>query len=75
MLRLSTPYQMRLRELKIYRPWPLLVTGQLDYGKWDKAATNGLNAEWIGVSALAGYKFTPGAEGVLRADYIKNSKN
>ena len=49
--------------------------GQLDYGKWDKAATNGLNAEWIGVSALAGYKFTPRAEGVLRADYIKNSKN
>ena len=50
-------------------------SGQLDYGKWDKAATNGLNAEWIGVSALAGYKFTPRAEGVLRADYIKNSKN
>ncbi len=49
--------------------------GQLDYGKWDKSATNGLNAEWIGVSVLAGYKFTPRAEGVLRADFIKNSKN
>ena len=49
--------------------------GQLDYGNWDKSATNGLNAEWIGVSALAGYKFTPRAEGVLRADYIKNRKN
>ena len=49
--------------------------GQLDYGKWDKAANNGGNAEWIGVSALAGYKFTPRMEGVLRADYIKNSKN
>ncbi len=49
--------------------------GQLDYGRWDKAANNGGNAEWIGVSALAGYNFTPRMEGVLRADYIKNSKN
>ena len=49
--------------------------GQLDYGKWDNAATNGKNAEWLGASLLAGYKFTPRTEGVLRADYIKNSKN
>ncbi len=49
--------------------------GQFDYGKWDKAANNGGNAEWIGLSALAGYKFTPRTEGVLRVDYIKNSKN
>ena len=49
--------------------------GQIDYGKWDNAATNGKNAEWIGASLLAGYKFTPRTEGVLRADYIRNSKN
>ncbi len=49
--------------------------GQIDYGKWEKAANNGGDAEWISVSALAAYKFTPRAEGVLRADYIKNSKN
>ena len=49
--------------------------GQLDYGRWEKAANNGGNAEWIGVSGLVGYKFTPRTEGVLRADYIKNSKN
>jgi Protein of unknown function (DUF3138) len=49
--------------------------GQIDYGKWEKAANNGGNAEWIGVSGLAAYKFTPRTEGVLRVDYIKNSKN
>ena len=49
--------------------------GQLDYGHWDKAANNGGNAEWIGMSGLVGFKFTPRMEGVLRADYIKNSKN
>ena len=49
--------------------------GQLDYGRWENAANNGGNAEWIGISGLAGYKFTPRAEGVLRADFVKNSKN
>ena len=49
--------------------------GQLKYGRWEKAATNGKNAEWIGASMLTGYKFTPRTEGVVRADYLKNSKN
>lgn len=34
-----------------------------------------LDAEWIGVSALAAYKVTPRLEGVLRCDYIYNQKN
>jgi Protein of unknown function (DUF3138) len=49
--------------------------GQFDVGRWEKAANNGGTAQWIGVSGLVGYKFTPRIEGVLRADYIKNSKN
>ena len=49
--------------------------GQVDVGRWEKAANNGGTAEWFGVSALGAYKFSPRMEGVLRADYIKNSKN
>jgi outer membrane murein-binding lipoprotein Lpp len=49
--------------------------GQVDFGRWEKAANNGGNAEWMGVSGLAAYKFTPRVEGALRVDYVKNSKN
>lgn len=32
-------------------------------------------AQWLGVSALGAYKFTPRVEGVLRADFIYDQKN
>ena len=50
-------------------------SGQLDYGRFENAAFNAKTATWIGVSGLAAYKFTPRNEGVVRVDYIKNSKN
>ncbi|GAA5184393.1 DUF3138 family protein [Niveibacterium umoris] len=33
------------------------------------------DAQWAGVSGLAGYKFSSRLEGVLRADYLYNRKN
>ena len=58
------------------------VQGQLSYGKHKGAAivpdpvTGDLrDSEWAGVSALAAYKFTPRFEGIVRADYVRNSKN
>ncbi len=58
------------------------VQGQISYGKQKGAAivpdpvTGDLrDAQWTGLSALAAYKFTPRFEGIVRADYIRNSKN
>lgn len=33
------------------------------------------DARWWGLSGLAGYKLTPRLEAVLRADYVRNTKN
>jgi hypothetical protein len=58
------------------------LQGQLSYGMQKQAAitadpTTGAlrDASWYGLSALAAYKFMPRLEGVLRFDYIDNSKN
>ena len=58
------------------------LQGQLSYGMQKKAAitrnpTNGdfQDASWWGLSALAGYHFTPRLQGITRFDYIDNSKN
>jgi hypothetical protein len=54
--------------------------GQASYGQQEGAAifnSDGVlrDAQWWGLSGTAAYKFTPRLEGVLRADYIDNSKN
>jgi opacity protein-like surface antigen len=41
----------------------------------DATTGNLRTAQWIGVSVLAAYKFTPRTEGVLRGDYVYNQKN
>jgi hypothetical protein len=57
------------------------LQGQLSYGYQKDAAItfdangNPQTASWYGLSALAGYKFTPRLEGVGRFDYINNSRN
>lgn len=58
------------------------LQGQLSYGMQKNAAitrnpANGdlQNASWWGLSALAGYYFTPRLQGVARFDYIDNSAN
>ena len=60
----------------------LTLQGQLSYGQQKKASitpdpvTGELrDAKWMGLSALAAYKFTPRLEGIVRADYVKNDKN
>jgi hypothetical protein len=58
--------------------WSLF--GQASYGQQKGAAifnSDGVlrDAEWWGLSGLAAYKFMPRLEGVLRADYVKNTKN
>ncbi len=58
--------------------WSLF--GQISYGRQKGAAifnSDGLlrDAQWWGVSAMAGYKLTPRLEGLVRADYVKNTKN
>ena len=53
--------------------------GQVGAGRWAGMAADQLNAptdaQWWGLSALAGYKLTPRLQAVARADYINNSKN
>jgi hypothetical protein len=58
------------------------LQGQISYGRQKGASivpdpvTGDLrDAEWSGISALAAYKFTPRLEGIVRADYLRNSKN
>jgi hypothetical protein len=54
--------------------------GQASYGQHKGAAifnSDGVlrDASWWGLSGTAAYKITPRLEGVLRADYVDNSKN
>lgn len=54
--------------------------GQASVGQQDGAAifnSDGVlrDAKWWGLSGTAAYKITPRLEGVLRADYVENSKN
>ncbi len=63
-----------------YTRGDLSLFGQVSYGQQKGSAifnSDGQlrDAQWWGVSGLAGYKFTPRLEGVLRADYVKNTKN
>jgi len=58
------------------------LQGQLSYGMQKQAAitpdpdTGELRtAKWLGLSALAAYKFTPRLEGIARLDYVKNDKH
>ena len=58
--------------------WSLF--GQASVGQQRKAAiftSDGQlrDARWWGLSGLMAYKFTPRFEGILRADYINNTKN
>ncbi len=58
------------------------LQGQLSYGHQKQAAVSAdpltgelRNAQWWGLSTLAGYKFTPRFEGIARFDYLANKKN
>jgi hypothetical protein len=59
----------------------LTLQGQVGFGKQKGAAIipdadgNARDAQWWGLSGLAAYKFQPRLEGVIRADYINDSKN
>lgn len=58
----------------------LSLFGQVSYGQQKGAAIYNSDgqlrdAQWWGLSAMAGYKLTPRLEGLLRADYVKNTKN
>ncbi len=58
----------------------LSLFGQFSYGQQKGSAifnSDGKlrDAQWWGVSGLAGYKLTPRLEAVLRADYVRNTKN
>lgn len=54
------------------------LQGQLTWGRQKSSAGNlypaGENS-WAGLSGLAAYKFTPRLEGILRYDYIHNTRN
>jgi hypothetical protein len=41
----------------------------------DPASGSLRDAQWWGLSGLAAYKFTPRLEGIVRVDYVNNSKN
>lgn len=57
------------------------VQGQVSGGRQKQAAVfvdpdgNLKDASWWGVSALAAYKFQPRLEGIVRADYLNNSRH
>jgi hypothetical protein len=57
------------------------VQGQLALGRQKQGAIlpdvdgNFQDSKWVGLSALAGYYFTPRLQGMVRADYIKNDNN
>jgi hypothetical protein len=59
----------------------LTLQGQVGFGRQEDAAIvpdadgNARDSQWWGLSGLAAYKFQPRLEGVVRADYIDNSKN
>jgi hypothetical protein len=53
--------------------------GQVGVGRWAGQGADQLyaptDAQWWGLSGLAGYKLTPRLQAVVRADYINNAKN
>ncbi|WP_428507481.1 DUF3138 family protein [Roseateles sp.] len=58
------------------------VQGQLSLGQQKRAAitpdpeTGALRtAQWLGLSGLAAYKFSPRVEGIARLDWLKNDKH
>lgn len=51
------------------------LRGQMSWGNGGSKAANAGNAEWVGLSALVGYKFTPRLQGLVRADYLINEAN
>lgn len=53
----------------------LTLQGQLNYGTQKKAAFNGDDARWWGVSTLFAYKVTPRLEFGARLDYLNNARN
>lgn len=59
----------------------LTLQGQVSVGKQKEGAITPAadgswrDAQWAGLSGLAGYMFTPRLQGLVRADYIKNDKN
>ncbi len=52
-----------------------VLQGQLGLGKQKAAAANGGDANWTGLSGLAGYKLTPRLQATARFDMIRNGKN
>jgi hypothetical protein len=59
----------------------LTLQGQVSVGRQKDAAIipaedgSWRDAQWAGLSGLAGYMITPRLQGLVRADYIKNDKN
>jgi opacity protein-like surface antigen len=64
-----------------YTRGDLTLNAHVGIGQQQKAAITAAadgslrTAQWMGVSVLAAYKFTPRTEGVLRGDYVYNQKN
>lgn len=64
-----------------YTRGELSLSGQFSIGQQKQGAItpdlagNFRDSRWWGLSGLAGYMFTPRLQGLLRADYINNSKN
>ena len=53
----------------------LTLQGQVGGGRHQGKAANGGDAQWWGLSGLAGYKVTPRTQFVARYDFINNAKN
>lgn len=58
-----------------YARGPITWNGHVMYGQWKNGANNGGRAQWAGFSTLLAYKFQPTLEGIVRLDYLQNSKN
>lgn len=64
-----------------YTRGDLTLGGQVGYGRQKQAAIipdadgNFRDAEWLGVSGMAGYNLTPRLQLLARADYVHNDKN
>ncbi len=64
-----------------YQRGDLTLGGQIGFGTQKQAAIipdvddNFRDARWWGLSGLAGWNFTPRLQGLVRADYIRNTKN
>jgi hypothetical protein len=53
----------------------LQLNGQVTAGQEARAAANGGDASWTGVSGFVGYKVVPRLQLMARADYIWNRNN